>query len=441
MKEFNYVPKTLSLTDAIAFIVGVVVGVGIFKTPSFIAALTGREDLFFLAWIAGGIVSLAGALCYAEMATAYPHAGGDYHYLFRAFGRRAGFLFVWARMTVLQPGSIALLGFVFGDYLGDIFPLGPYAPSVYAALAIAALTSMNLLGTGKGKGTQNLLTACKVAGVLAVVVLGLVASPPSSARPSAEPAGAPSFGLAMVFVLLTFGGWNEAAYISAELRQGRRNMVRAMLGGVGIITAVYLLMNMAYVRVLGLGGMGRSEVVAADFMARVLGPAGRPFISLLILVSALGAMNASIFTGARTNYALGRDFALFAFLGRWPARSNAPSNALLFQGAVALLLVFFGALARKGFATMVEFTAPVFWFFFLLAGSSLLVLRAKEPAVERPFRVPLYPFTPLFFCLTCAYMLQASIVYTGLGALVGLAVLLAGAIILLLHEQVKGHSA
>ncbi len=429
--------QTLSLTDAIALIVGVVIGIGIFKTPSMIAANTGREDVFFLAWVAGGIISLAGALCYAELASAYPHTGGDYHYLTRAFGRKVGFLFVWSRMTVIQPGSIAMLAFVFADYLSQILPFGYYAVSFYAGLAIVVLTAMNLLGTQKGKWTQNLLTAFKVIGLFSVVMVGVIASPgPSSVTPVVAGPGA-SFGLAMVFVLLTFGGWNEAAYMSAELQDVRRNMVRAFLWGLGIITAIYLLINFAYLRGLGLGEMGRSEVVAADFMRRVLGEGGVTFISLLIIVSALGAINASIFFGARTNYTLGRDFSVFRFLGQWQGDSNTPVNALLFQGAISLILVLFGTMARTGFVAMVEYTAPIFWCFFLLAGISLLVLRAKEPGVPRPFRVPFYPLTPLFFCLSCAFMLQASVAYTGIGALVGLTVLVAGGLILLLTRSGK----
>jgi len=437
--EKGIVPKqTFSVTDVIALIVGVVIGIGIFKTPSMIAANTGRTDAFFLAWLAGGIVSLIGALCYAELATAYPHTGGDYHYLTRAFGRKVGFLFVWSRMTVIQPGSIAMLAFVFGDYLSQILPLGHSAHSLYAALSIAILTALNLMGAQKGKWTQNLLTTIKLIGLFSVVVVGMIFPSSPSLMVAVDPNPETSFGLAMVFVLLTFGGWNEAAYISAELHQVQRNMVRALLWGIGIITVIYLLMNLAYLRGLGLKEMGQSEVVAADLMRRILGQGGAKFISLLIIVSALGAINASVFTGCRTNYALGQDFSLFGFLGKWHGRSNTPTNALLFQGVIALVLVLFGTLVRKGFVTMVEYTAPVFWCFFLLTGLSLFVLRIKEPEVTRPFRVPLYPFTPLFFCMTCVYMLQSSVVYTGVGALVGLAVLVAGALLLLIIQV--GHN-
>jgi amino acid transporter len=198
-------------------------------------------------------------------------------------------------------------------------------------------------------------------------------------------------------------------------------------------------MNLAYVRGVGLKEMGQSEVVAADLMRGILGEGGARFISLLIIVSVLGAINASLFTGARTNYTLGREFSLFGFLGKWQERSNTPTNALLFLGAISLMWVLLGALVRKGFVAMVEYTAPVFWCFFLLAGLSLFVLRIKEPEMSRPFRVPFYPFTPFFFCMTCVYMLHASVVYVGAGALVGLAVLAAGALILFLKPyQPKG---
>jgi len=269
-------------------------------------------------------------------------------------------------------------------------------------------------------------------GLVSIVVVGMMFPSSPSLMVAVDPNPEASFGLAMVFVLLTFGGWNEAAYISAELHEVQKSMVRGLLWGIGIITVIYLLLNLAYLRGLGLREMAQSEAVAADFIRRILGQGGAKFISLLIVISSLGAINASLFTGCRTNYALGQDFSLFGFLGRWHGRSNTPTNALLFQGAIALMLVLLGTLVRKGFVTMVEYTAPVFWCFFLLTGLSLFVLRVKEPEVTRPFRVPLYPFTPFFFCITCVYMLQSSVVYTGVGGLVGLAVLIAGAFLLLI---------
>jgi amino acid transporter len=235
----------------------------------------------------------------------------------------------------------------------------------------------------------------------------------------------------MIFVLLTYGGWSEAAYLSAEIEDVQRNMVRVLVGSIGAIALVFLLVNFAYLKGLGLDAIASSEAVAADLLRQVLGEAGAQFISLLVAVSALGAIQGTIFTGARTNYALGQDWKLFSWLGRWDERTQTPLNALMVQGIIALALIWLGTLTRNGFTTMVEYTAPVFWFFLLLTTLSLFVLRTVEPELSRSFRVPLYPLTPLLFCATCVYMLQASLTYTGIGALVGVVVLLSGVPLLL----------
>ncbi|WP_263970703.1 APC family permease [Leptolyngbya sp. KIOST-1] len=414
----------LGLSDAIALIVGVVIGAGIFETPALVAANSTSGTTMLLAWLLGGGISVVGALCYAELATAYPHVGGSYYYLKRAFGSATAFLFSWARMSVLQPGSIALLAFVFGDYMSQIWRLGEASPALYAAGAIALLTLVHIGGLQGGKRTQQWLTVATVIGVALIGLLGSLA--PS---PAAEPVAASSpgtFGLAMVFVLLSYGGWNEAAYISAELQQPRRNMVRSLLWSIGLITALYLLVNVAYLWGLGLERMAASEAIAADLIGQVLGPAGAVLVSLLIALAALGSLNATLLTGARANYALGQDFARFGLLGRWRASSSTPAAAYAVQGAIALALVGLGTLTRNGFETMVDYTAPVFWFFFLLSGLSLLRLRRQPPDAPQPFRVPGYPVTPLLFCLVCGYLLYSSLVYTGLGALVGVGVVALG---------------
>ncbi len=436
MAEKVVAPKpTLSVADAVAIIVGIVIGSGIFKTPSLVAANTPNELFFLFAWLLGGIVSFIGALCYAELATTYPHAGGEYHFLHRAFGRDIAFLFAWARATVIQTGSIAMLGFVFGDYASQIFPLGNYSPAIYAALAAIVLSGLNIMGVQQGKWTQNLLTAAKVLGLLLVVAFGLFTALPSETLGPPPKPSSGAFGLAMIFVLLTYGGWNEAAYISAELKDVRRNMLKALMLGIAAITVIYLLVNFAYLKGLGLSGMAKSEVVAADLLRNAWGEPGAKFISALIAISALGAMNATIFTGARTNFAWGQDFRVLRFLGVWNERASTPANALLVQGVISLGLIALGAWTRQGFSTMVDYTAPVFWFFFLLTGLSLFILRTADAETRRPFSVPLYPLVPLLFCVFCVYMLQSSLSYTGVGALVGVAVLLVGIPVLMLARR------
>ncbi len=448
--------RTFGLREAITLIVGIVIGAGIFKTPAVVASMTGDTTSMFLAWIAGGVVSLIGALCYAELATAYPNAGGDYYFLHRAYGRSVSFLFGWARLSVITTGSIALLSFVFGDYMNQIISLDWFGSgsgtTIYAIGVILILSWVNLKNVRSGMATQSFFTVLQVICLLAIVgtSIYLFATGPSADTTAPfvnalpEPASfGSSFGLAMVFVLLTFGGWNEAAYISAEMKGSHRNMVKALTFSILIITTLYILMTWAYWQGLGFHGMMRSQAIAADLMQIVFGPPARTIISLMIAISVLTSINATIIVGARTSYAMGRDWPLLHKLGVWDTCRDTPANALWVQSIASLLLVVLGGWIGSGFKSMVEFTAPVFWIFFLLAGISLFVLRFREPQTPRPFKVPLYPLVPLIFCVTCAYMLWSSLSYVydqSLGgvnaAWIGVAVLLIGVILLLLVNRI-----
>jgi amino acid transporter len=435
----------LGLTEAVALIVGVVIGAGIFKAPSVVAGMSSSVATMFAAWLLGGLLSLAGALCYAELATAYANAGGDYHFLRRAYGRSIAFLYGWARFSVITTGSIALLAFVFGDYMQQALPLAflpaGWGPPAYACAVIVLLSLLNLRGIRSGARAQNWLTLAEVGGLLLVAAAAFYSEPaaPATVHPATGPPS--SFGLAMVFVLLTYGGWNEAAYISAELRDGRRNMVRALILSILLITALYLMVTWGYWRTLGMPGMAASNALAADVMRHAFGTAGEKAIALLVAVSALTSINATMIVGARTGYAMGRDWPPLSFLSRWDQQRGTPAAALLVQCVAALLLVAVGTALGSGFQAMVEFTAPVFWLFFLLTGIALFVLRRREPAWPRPFKVPMFPLLPLLFCATCAYMLWSSLSYVysqsfgGLNAAwIGLAVLAVGLVLLrLLH--------
>jgi amino acid transporter len=420
----------------VALIVGLVVGVGIFRAPQLVAENTGSVEGFIGVWVAGGVLSLIGALCYAELSTTYPHAGGEYHFLRRAFGTDLAFLFAWSRCSVIQTGSIAILCYVFADYLAPVLSLKPGSSPMLAAVAVVALTGLNLAGLRHGKRTQLFLTTAELIGLGAVIIAGLVllngeTGSAANTAPATSP-GLAGLGLAMVFVLLTYGGWNEAAYISAEVRDGPRAMARTLLWGIGIITTLYVLANLAYVHALGLDGVRSSSVVAADLMQSALGPWGATLLSCAVALSALGSANATIITGARATYALGRDFGAFHLLGRWNDEGSTPANALFLQGAIALILVAFGAIARSGFEAMVAYTAPVFWIFLAMVALAVIVLRQREPGRPRPFKVPFYPLTPLIFFAAALFMLYSSVRYAGSGALVGVAVMLAGIPVLFL---------
>ena len=277
--------NTLSAVDVTAIVVGVVVGASVFETPAIVAESAGSSAVLFGVWLLGGGISLVGALCYAELASAYPHAGGDYHYLQRAFGEEVGFLFAWARLVVIQTGSIALLAFVFGDYATQLWSLGPYSPSIYAASAVALFTATNAVGVRVGASAQWGLTLATIGSLVVIIIAGLVGgTEPSWTAPTSGVPSAGAVGGAMVFVLLTYGGWNEAAYVSGEMTNPARDMVRALVVSIGTITALYLLVNWAYLRGLGLEGMAGSEAVAAELMRTVLGDGGAQLLSLLIVV-------------------------------------------------------------------------------------------------------------------------------------------------------------
>ena len=438
----------LTMRHAIAITVGVVIGAGIFKAPSLVAGSVPTAGWMFALWVAGGLIALVGALCYAELATTYPSAGGEYHFLSRAFGRGTALLYAWARFSVVTTGSIALLGFVFGDYMTQLLPLGTYSSALWAAIATVVLTAINLRGIRSGAETQSWLTAVEVGGLVLIVVAALwfavgsgSAPPPPAATPG--PVSLAGVGFGMVFVLLTFGGWNDGAYISADLKD-RRAIARALLVSVVFLTALYLLVNWAYWSVLGLAGMAKSQAVATDVLTAAFGPGAGKLIAAMVAAAALTSINATMIVGARTASALGQDWPALKVLAAWDEERRVPRNALPIQCVLALALIVLGVAFKGGFQAMVEYTAPVFWLFFLLVGIALFRLRAIDGARERPFRVPLYPVLPALFCASSAYMLWSSLGYVysqQLGgfnaAWVGVGVLASGLVVLGLMRTTK----
>lgn len=410
----NAAPRpVLSVFDGVMIIVGIIIGGGIFTFPPLVAGMTGSVEWMFGAWLLGAALALVGALCYAELATAFPNAGGDYHFLTRAYGKDLSFFFAWARVLVITTGSIALLAFVFGDYLSRVVSLGAHSSTIYAVLVVAALTAVNIAGLRESARTQNLLSVLLMAGMLMVVVAGFSA-PATGAPPAPPPSDAmPAlFGTALLFVLFTFGGWNEAAYISAEVRGGSRAIVRVLVLALAVVTAIYLLFVAALLVGMGFDGLKSSQAVAADVAQKAFGTLGEKAIGAVVALAALTSINATMIVAARTNYSLGNDWPVFRFMSRWDGRRDAPVAAYVVTGAISLALVVLAAVNKSGVKFMVDFTAPVFWFFFLLTGIALFVLRFRAPHVVRPFKVPGYPIVPLVFVATCAFLLYRSLLFT-----------------------------
>lgn len=398
---------------AIAIIVGIVIGAGIFKTPSMVAGVSGDVGWAMTIWVAGALISLAGALCYAELSTTYPNTGGDYHFLSRAYGRDASFLYAWAKSMVINTGAIALLAFVFGDYMTEVIRLGEHSSVIWAVGIVLLLTFVNILGIHASASLQTVLLVLELLGLLAMVIAGFFLVSPAEPSPpmfsSSPPLGL--MGLAMVFVLLTFGGWNEAAYISSEVKGGPKAIVPVIVISLSVITVIYLLINWALIQGLGLSALAQSKAPGAAIMEAGFGTIGQKLIGLVVALAALTSINATMVVGARSKYAVGKDWLQLRFLSQWQGDKGAPTLAFLIQGVICLALIGFGALQADGFEAMVEFTAPVFWIFLTLVGVSLFVMRIRDPKTERPFKVPLYPFTPLVFCASSAYLAYSSISY------------------------------
>jgi amino acid transporter len=399
--------RLLSVPDGVFLVAGMVIGVGIFKLPGLVAANAGSAGQFFFAWVLGGVACLCGALVYAELASRHPDTGGEYTFLSRGFGEGAAFVFAWSRMTVIQTGAIAAVAFVFGEYASQIVSLGPQSNAIWAAICIAVLTGLNLIGTPQSKGLQKVMEVLLIVALAAIAIGGIAVG---GDKPAPAPSSGGSLALVMIFVLYTFGGWNEGAYLAGEVRDARRNMVKVLGGGLLLVTTLYLLVNWGYYAALGLGGLRDSKAIAVDTMRLIAGQNAALLVALVVCVSALTTINAAIFTGARTNWALGRDYPLFAILGNWRESGSTPANALLVQAAILLILIWAGSATRDGFEAMVAYGLPVFWTFLFLTGLTLFVFRARNEGAPE-FRVPLYPVVPIAFLAMCAFMMWSSFDY------------------------------
>jgi APA family basic amino acid/polyamine antiporter len=402
--------KDLSLFDSTSLIVGIIIGVGIYQMAPDIAKGAGSWWGVMAIWLVGGLLSLFGALGYAELASAYPQEGGDYVYLTKAFGKWAGFLFGWVQLSVVRPGDIAVLAFAFALYANKLYAPFENAQAnqiCFASLAIVLLSAINILGVKEGKWTQNLLTVIKALGLLAILGVALVGSP-RSGQVAVESVGGLPVSVALVMVLFTFGGWNEMAYVAAEVKNPSRNIVRALVLGTTAVTVLYLLANVAFLYTLGYEGMANSGAVAADTLETVFPKIGGRLISALICISALGAVNGLIFTGARISYAVGGDHRAFRPLGRWNAKTGTPLRSLALQALIAVALV----VLLGSFKGIVLYTAGAVYSFYLATSLAVMVLRSKEPGAARPYRVTGYPVTTIIFGIVCTYLIYSSITFT-----------------------------
>jgi APA family basic amino acid/polyamine antiporter len=424
LRPENGFRRELGLIDSVVVVAGGIVGVGIFANPSNVARIVGEPTLILLVWALGGVVALIGSFVWAELASRYPHVGGQYVYLQRAYHPVVGFLYGIALLFIINGGSLAAVSIVFASYVDRSFvALGPTGVRVAAAAALVALTAINAVGVQAGKWTNNMLMGTKVLGLLALLALAFGSGAAPASRFSVSPVtvfdGA-SVGVlftALVPILFAYGGWQSCASIAAEIKDPARNLARANVLGVIIVIALYLSLNVAYLWVLTPAQIASSPALAADMARAVGGEAGARFVALLIVISSLGFLAVVILTGARLVYAMAADGLFFARAARLDPRFKTPVFALWFQTVVSLVLM-----TTNTFDQLLSYVVFADWLFFgLTAGALVIVRRRGRRSDIAP--VPGHPVTTFAFIAVAAGVVLNSFIAYPIQSLIGSAIL------------------
>ncbi len=419
--------RQLGLFDSVMINAGTMIASAIFIVPATVAAAVQGTAVMTLVWVVGGVVSLLGALSIAELAAAYPEAGGQYAYLREAYGTVWAFVYGWANFAVINTASIAAIAVGFARYIGFFTPLTDTAVRFVAIASIVALTLLNCRGVRLGATTQNVLTTLKIGALVALIATSFVL--PGGAASHFQPLG-PSgslgqwigpFGVAMVAVLWAYDGWIETTYIGSEIVNPGRNLPRSIILSTLIVIALYVLTSVAYAYVLSPAGMAGSALVASDAAKVTMGAFGATFVVVAILISTLGANNGIILTAARIPYAMARGGMFFRSQGLVHSRYGTPTVALLTQGVIASVLTYFGTYDQL-------FTYVVFaqFVFYALSASAVIRLRRTAPQVARPYRTWGYPVTPIVFIGFAVWLVYNTIRETPLDSAVGAGLILLG---------------
>jgi basic amino acid/polyamine antiporter, APA family len=435
--------RELGLWAAAAIVVGTVIGSGIFLVPKTMVNAVGSPEMVFAVWIFGGLLSLAGALTYAELSAALPEAGGEYAYLREAYGPLWAFIYGWTQMWIGKSGSIATLATAFFYYLANFFPrlegvlfyipipIGPDGGplevrygQLLAMAVILLLAVVNYFGVRFGGGVQVGLTIVKVGLIGAIIAIGLttpVASIANLTSSTAAAGGIAGFFAALVAALWAYDGWNNVAMVSSEIQNPERNLPRALILGTLAVVMIYLLANAAYFFVLSAQEVGSTDRVAAEMMRRIMGDSGAGAVSLAAMLSIFAALNGSILTGSRVPYAMARDGMFFSSISVVHPRWCTPSNSILAMCGWSALLVLSGRYEQL-------FTYVIFstWILYGMATASVIVLRRKRPDLPRPYRTLGYPFIPVLFVLVAVALLASTLRSSPRESLMGIGIIVAG---------------
>ena len=405
--------RTLGLTDLILIVIGTVIGSGIFRVPSAVLQQTGGSvGLALLVWFGAGVLSLLGALTYAEMGAAKPDAGGLYVYIRDALGPLPAFLYGWTMFFVIASGSCATLAVAFKDYLGAFVALPPFAGKLVAMAMIAAVMLINVRGVRQGANVQGVSTAIKV---IAIVVMSVFLLAFGRGGLTATPLWPPAWtgsvfagvGLAMISVLWAYEGWQYVTFSAGETKDPQRIFPRGLVLGTALIIGIYVIANVAYVAALGAGSVMQSQRVAADAVTALFGSTAGKLIAAVILVSMFSAANGLTLTAPRLYYSMSRDGVFFSKLAEVNPRFGTPAVAIVASSVWAMVLV---ALPGSSFEQLLTYVVFVGWIFYALGAVAIFFYRRRQPNMARPFVTPGYPLTPILFVLSAAAIVLNTVI-------------------------------
>ncbi len=418
--------RELSLYDAVLLIVGNVIGAGIFTTSGFLAGELPDPYRFIGIWIIGGLLTICGALTYAELAALFPLAGGDYQYLKAAYGAWAEFLLGWTSFWIIGPGSSAALAIALVTYLHSILPpVGAIPGKLMAIVLILAFTFVNIRGVRPGKTIQDLVTFGALLLLVVMIIAGLSIGNGNWSNFSTTGTGhgtwATMLGTPMIAVLFTYSGWFASAYLGSEIRNPERNLPRSLIIGTLLVTVVYTLINAVYLYALPLPDLAGSVNVAQTALGALFNPAVADLIAIPIVLAIAASINATILTGARVSYAMAEDKIFWSACGALHPVYNTPHVALLSQSAIAILLVILGS-----FEQLLSYVVFIMILSCLATGIALFVIRRRRPDLPRPYRTWGYPVVPLLFIAAYGIIAWQIARANPLAALLGIALALSG---------------
>ena len=433
----------IGLFSGTMMVVGGIIGSGIFLNPALVAERVRTTELTLLVWILGGAIALIGALVFAELGARRPVAGGGYVYLRDAYGKLPAFLYAWTLLLVIATGAIAAVAVTFAGYTATLMGYGPAAHLPLAVGAILTLSAVNYVGVRPGAITQNIFTILKLTALAILIGTGLaIPGSPSSVTlpPVAEHQLTLALGAALVPVLFAFGGWQQTNFVAEELIDPERNLPRALVAGVIIVVAVYLLANVAYLRTLGVSGLAQSSAPAADAVSSVFGARGRGIIAAGIAVSTFGFLNLVILVSPRVYQAMARDGLFFPSLARLHPRYRTPAAAIVFQAAWAIVLTMTGR-----YGDLLDYVVFGDWIFFAAVASTVFVFRARERTGQESsslrFRMPGFPILPLGFILAATYVVLGSVASNPANAVKGTVLMLLGVPVFLYWQRREKRTA